>query len=134
MIGLCHNRKAAITKIYCPTRILHPRARDFLIKGIAKGALTADQVESKFAAWEADKANKVQGKIEGLSKDAASDKVARLKAEADANAAKAKAIEAKNTPEVEEAPVEEAATEVEATEEAPATEESTDAPAEESAE
>lgn len=92
--------------------------KNHLIKGIAKGALTADQVESKFAAWEADKANKIQGKIEGLGKDAANDKVARLQAEADANAAKAKAIEAKNTPEVEEAPVEEAAAEVETTEEA----------------
>jgi small subunit ribosomal protein S16 len=96
--------------------------KNHLIKGIAKGALTTDQVESKFAAWEADKANKIQGKIDGLGKDAASDKVARLQAEADANAAKAKAIEAKNTPEVEEAPVEEAAAEVEATEEAPAVE------------
>ncbi len=98
--------------------------KNHLIKGIAKGALTTDQVESKFAAWEADKANKIQGKIEGLGKDAASDKVARLQAEADANAAKAKAIEAKNTPEVEEAPEVEAATEVEATEEA-----ATEAPA-----
>jgi len=112
--------------------------KNHLIKGIAKGALTAEQVEAKFAAWEADKANKVQGKIEGLSKDAASDKAARLQAEADSNAAKAKAIEAKNTPEVEEAPaVEEVAAEetvAETTEEAPAAEEATDAPAEESAE
>lgn len=116
--------------------------KNHLIKGIAKGALTAEQVEAKFAAWEADKASKIQGKIDGLSKDAANDKVARLKAEADANAAKAKAIEAKNTPEAEvtEAPAEEvevaaeAATEAEATEEAPAADESTDAPAEESAE
>jgi len=69
--------------------------KNHLIKGIAKGALTAEQVEAKFAAWEADKAAKIQGKIEGLSKNAATDKVARLKAEADANAAKAKAIEAK---------------------------------------
>ena len=134
--------------------------KNHLIKGIAKGALTAEQVEAKYAAWEADKANKIQGKVDGLSKNADADKAARLKAEADSNAAKAKAIEAKNTPEVEEAPVEEveAATEeateevaVEAateeateapaaeetpaaTEEAPAAEEATDAPAEESAE
>jgi len=113
--------------------------KNHLIKGIAKGALTADQVESKFAAWEADKSNKIQDKVEGLSKNAANDKVARLNAEAEVNAAKAKAIEAKNTPEVEEAPVEEVAAEVEVSEEAateevaetPAAEEATETPAEE---
>lgn len=103
--------------------------KNHLLKGVTKGALTAEQVETKFAAWEAEKAAKIQGKIEGLGKDAVADKAARLKAEAEANEAKAKAIEAKNTP-VEEAPVvEEAATEeVEATE--AAAEETTEAPAE----
>lgn len=101
--------------------------KNHLLKGVTKGALTAEQVETKFAAWEADKASKIQGKIEGLGKDAVADKAARLKAEADANDAKAKAIEAKNTP-VEEAPVvEEAAEEAEATTE----ETTTEAPAEE---
>lgn len=100
--------------------------KNHLLKGVTKGALTAEQVETKFAAWEADKASKIQGKIEGLGKDAVADKAARLKAEADANEAKAKAIEAKNTP-VEEAPVvEEAAEEAEATTE----ETTTEAPAE----
>ncbi len=103
--------------------------KNHLLKGVTKGALTAEQVETKFSAWEADKASKIQGKIEGLGKDAVADKAARLKAEADANEAKAKAIEAKNTP-VEEAPVveEAAAEEVEASTEEVATEE---APAEE---
>ena len=103
--------------------------KNHLLKGVTKGALTAEQVETKFAAWEAEKAAKIQGKIEGLGKDAVADKAARMKAEAEANEAKAKAIEAKNTP-VEEAPVvEEAATEeVEATE--AAAEETTEAPAE----
>jgi len=103
--------------------------KNHLLKGVTKGALTAEQVETKFAAWEADKASKIQGKIEGLGKDAVADKAARLKAEADVNEAKAKAIEAKNTP-VEEAPVveEAAAEEVEASTEEVATEE---APAEE---
>lgn len=82
--------------------------KNHLLKGVAKGALTLEQVESKFAAWEAEKAAKIQGKIEGLGKNAAADKAARLKAEAEANEAKAKAIEAKNTPAVEEAPAEEA--------------------------
>lgn len=108
--------------------------KNHLLKGVTKGALTAEQVETKFAAWEAEKASKIQGKIEGLGKDAVADKAARLKAEADANEAKAKAIEAKNTP-VEETPVvEEAAEEAEAaTEEATpeaAAEETTEAPAE----
>jgi len=80
--------------------------KNHLLKGVTKGALTAEQVEAKFAAWEADKANKIQGKIDGLDKSADADKAARLKAEADANAAKAKAIEAKYTPEVEETPEE----------------------------
>jgi small subunit ribosomal protein S16 len=126
--------------------------KNHLLKGVTKGALTAEQVEAKFAAWEADKANKIQGKIDGLGKSADADKTARLKAEADANAAKAKAIEAKYTPEVEETPAEEvvaeeapateevvaeeapAAEEVVATEEAPVAEEAaTEAPAEEAA-
>lgn len=100
--------------------------KNHLIKGITKGALTAEQVEAKFASWEADKANKIQGKIDGLSNNEAADKVARLKAEADANAAKAKAIEEKNAPVVEEEPAVEAEVEITeeaATEEAPATEE-----------
>lgn len=100
--------------------------KNHLLKGVTKGALTAEQVETKFAAWEAEKADKIQGKIEGLGKDAVADKAARLKAEADANEAKAKAIEAKNTPAVEEAPAEE---EAEVSTEA-AAEEVTEAPAE----
>lgn len=101
--------------------------KNHLLKGVTKGALTAEQVETKFAAWEAEKAAKVQGKIDGLGKDAVADKAARLKAEAEANEAKAKAIEAKNTPAVEE--VEAPAEEAEASTEA-ATEETTEAPAE----
>ncbi|MES2554557.1 MAG: 30S ribosomal protein S16 [Bacteroidota bacterium] len=95
--------------------------KNHLLKGIAKGALTAEQVETKFAAWEAEKAGKIQGKVEGLGKNAEADKVARLKAETEANAAKAKAIEAKNTPEVEEV-AEEVAPEAEDTTEAPVAE------------
>ena len=87
--------------------------KNHLLKGVTKGALTAEQVEAKFSAWEADKASKIQGKIEGLGKDAVADKAARLKAEAEAHEAKAKAIEAKNTPAEEEAPVVEAETEIE---------------------
>ena len=89
--------------------------KNHLIKGIAKGALTAEQVEEKFAVWLADKDNKITGKKDGLAKNEASDKAARLKAEVLANEARAVAVEAKNNPVevVEEAPVaEEAAEEV----------------------
>ena len=91
--------------------------KNHLLNGVKKGALTADQVEAKFATW--------------LAENADADKTARLKAEADANSARVAAIEAKNAPVVEE--VAEEVAEVEATEEAApeATEEATEAPAEE---
>ena len=99
--------------------------KNHLIKGVAKGAFTEAQMEEKFAAWLSEKESKISGKSEGLAKSAAQDKAARLKAEAEVNAQRAKEIEAKNTP-VEETPevVEEAAPEVtaEETTEAPAAE------------
>lgn len=108
--------------------------KNHLLKGVTKGALTADQVETKFAAWEAEKASKIQGKIEGLGNDAVADKAARLKAEADANEAKAKAIEAKNTPAVEEPAAEEVEATTDETPEAAAEETTTEAPAAEEGE
>lgn len=99
--------------------------KNHLIKGVAKGAFTEAQMEEKFAAWLSEKESKISGKSEGLAKSAAQDKAARLKAEAEVNAQRAKEIEAKNTP-VEETPevVEEAAPEAtaEETTEAPAAE------------
>jgi small subunit ribosomal protein S16 len=76
--------------------------KNHLINGIKKGALTEADVETKFAAWEAEKANKISNKKDGLANSAVAAKAAALKAEAESNAAKAKAIEAKNAPEVEE--------------------------------
>lgn len=76
--------------------------KNHLINGIKKGALTEADVETKFAAWEAEKANKINNKKDGLANSAVAAKAAALKAESESNAAKAKAIEAKNTPEVEE--------------------------------
>lgn len=107
--------------------------KNHLLNGIKKGALTAEQVETKFAAWEAEKAGKIDSKKEGLVKSAATEKAARLKAEEEVNAAKAKAIEAKNTPAVEEAPEAETAEETTDAPEA-AAEETTEAAAEETAE
>jgi small subunit ribosomal protein S16 len=104
--------------------------KNHLIKGIAKGALNEAQVEEKFAKWVEEKAAKIEAKSTGLSKAAEKAAADKLQAEAEVSAARAKEIEAKNTPEVEEAPVEEAATE--ATEETPAAEEATpEAPADE---
>ena len=115
--------------------------KNHLLNGVKKCALTADQVEAKFAAWVAEKEAKISGKKDGLAKNAAADKAARMKAEADANAAKAAAVEAKNNP-VEEvvADTEVEVSNEEATEEATeaaaeeATEEATETPAEEAGE
>jgi small subunit ribosomal protein S16 len=91
--------------------VLH---KNHLLNGVKKGALTTEQAEEKFAAWLAEKDAKVTGKVDTLAKNEAADKAARMKAEEVANAAKAAAVEAKNTPvveEVEEAPVAKEATE-----------------------
>lgn len=98
--------------------------KNHLIKGIAKGALTPEQVEEKFNKWLDEKSGKVDSKKDNLAKAAEKAKADALKAEAEVSAARAKEIEAKNTPEVEEAPVEEAAApEATTEEEAPAAEE-----------
>jgi small subunit ribosomal protein S16 len=94
--------------------------KNHLIKGIAKGALTMEQVETKFNAWMETKEAQITVKVDGLGSENDKQKAARLKAEEDVKIAREKAIEAKNAPEVveEEAPVAE-----ETTEEVPATEE-----------
>ena len=107
--------------------------------GVNKGAITQEQADQKFAEWVAEKDNKVQSKVDGLSQARSEQRAAALKAEEakkDAIAAKIQerlaAEAAANAPAVEateEAPA------VEATEEAPAEEVITEeAPAEESAE
>lgn len=100
--------------------------KNHLLNGVKKGALTAEQVEEKFAKWLADKDAKVQNKVAGLAKNAEQEKVARHQAEEAAKAAKAAVVAAKNAPVVEEVAEEvaseEAVAEV-AVEEAPAAEE-----------
>ena len=76
--------------------------KNHLIKGVAKGALTMEQVEERFTAWLAAKEAKIEGKKDGLVKNAEQERVARLKAEEAANAAKAAELAAKNAPVVEE--------------------------------
>jgi len=98
--------------------------KNHLLNGVKKGALTAEQVEERFNQWLASKEAKIEGKISGLAKNAEKQKADRMAAEVAANAAKAAAVEAKNTPEVEEVVAEEVpATEEVVAEEAPATEE-----------
>jgi len=95
--------------------VLH---KNHLLKGVAKGALTLEQAEEKFAKWLVEKDSKIEGKKDSLSNTATKEKNARMKAEAEANIAKAAAIEAKN------APVEEVVAEEIASEEAPSTDDS----------
>lgn len=104
--------------------------------GVAKGAFDEAEADKRFAAWLESKEQKVQGKVEGLSKAQADAKKAALEAEVKVNdarlAAAAQVIaDAKAAEEAANAPVaEEVVATEEATEgEAPAaeTEENTEA-------
>jgi len=92
--------------------------------GLKKGALTEEQVESKFQEWLDQKEGKITGKKTSLvsAKDEA--RKAALAAEAIKKEEKAAAIAAKNVPVVEETPEEEEAPAAEATEETSAEAES----------
>ncbi|MCC7331767.1 MAG: 30S ribosomal protein S16 [Flavobacteriales bacterium] len=96
--------------------------KNHLDKGVAKGALTQDQADKKFAAWLNKKEGKIQSKKDSLSKDAASKAKARFSAEQEANTKKAASILAKNTPPPVEAPQEEAPADETPVAEAPAEE------------
>lgn len=115
--------------------------------GVSKGALTQKDADAKFEAWLEDKANRIQAKVDGLSKEEAkaqADAFAAEKAVNEKRVADAKALaeeaaaeeaaaqaaaeaeaEAAAAPEVE---AEEAATEEAATEEAPAADATEEAP------
>lgn len=77
-----------------------------LLGGVAKGALTEEQVEEKFTAWVAEKDKSVAGKIANLDKAKADAKAKALAAEKEVN--EKRILAATET----EAPEEEAATEV----------------------
>ncbi len=96
--------------------------------GVNKGAISQEEADKKFADWEAEKAGKVQSKVDGLSQARSDQRAAALKAEE----AKREAIAAKiqerlaaeaaaNAPAVEtateDAPAEEAGAEETAAEE-----------------
>jgi small subunit ribosomal protein S16 len=79
--------------------------------GLKKGALTEEQVETRFQAWLDQKDGKITGKKTGLVTSKEEARKAALAAEAKKKEAKAAAIAAKNAPPVEEveAPAEDAA-------------------------
>lgn len=79
--------------------------------GLKKGALTEEQVETKFQAWLDQKEGKISNKKDNLATSKADARKAAAAAEAKKKEAKAAAIAAKNTPPVEEAPAEETAAE-----------------------
>ena len=81
--------------------------------GIAKGALSQEQADKKFADWKAQRDAKIEAKKQGLSKDAADkakEAIAKKKAEAEEAARKAaeEAAAAKAAEEATEAPAENA--------------------------
>lgn len=85
--------------------------------GVNKGAITQEQADAKFEEWKASKDAQIQGKVDSLAKQKASDAKARLDAEAKVNAARAEAIQAKQVVEEPVAETEEAETNVDAVEE-----------------
>jgi len=88
--------------------------------GVKKGALTAEQAETKFAEWLSAKDGKIEGKKDSLTKSKDEVRKAALAAEAKKNADRAATLAIKNAPVVEEVVEEE--TVAETTEEAPAAE------------
>jgi small subunit ribosomal protein S16 len=106
--------------------------KNHLDKGVEKGALTEADAQKKFDAWMQEKESKISGKSDSLAKAKEEAEAAKLAAEKEVNEARAKELEAKNAPEVEETEevAEEGAAE-ESAEETPAAE--AEAPAEEEA-
>ncbi len=81
--------------------------KNHLVKGVAKGALTEAEVETKFNAWKSAKEQKIQAKKDKLK---AGEKVAidkQLEIEAEVNKARAEALAKKVADEAEAAKAEE---------------------------
>ena len=99
-----------------------------LLGGVAKGALTLEEAETKLAAWLEQKTSKIDSKISSLEKEEANKKAKELEAEKLVNKARVEAqVAAAEEASAEEAPAEEAPTEEAPAEEVVAEE----APAEE---
>lgn len=73
-----------------------------LLNGVKKGALTAEQVEEKFAKWLDEKTNKIETKATTLVTEKQTKRLADMEREAKVNADRAAKIAAKNSPVVEE--------------------------------
>ncbi|MGP1610626.1 MAG: 30S ribosomal protein S16 [Candidatus Cryptobacteroides sp.] len=76
--------------------------RKHLAGGVAKGALTQEEADKKFAEWKARRDAKIEAKKSGLSKAAADKAKAAAEAEAKVNKERAEALNKKRE-EVEEA-------------------------------
>lgn len=96
-----------------------------LLGGVAKGAFTEEEAETRFDAWMTQKEKKVQAKKDGLVVSTENSKKTQLEMEAKKNAERANAIAKRNAqavaaarsaaaPEVEEAPEAAASEETEA--------------------
>ncbi|HZL10701.1 MAG TPA: 30S ribosomal protein S16 [Prolixibacteraceae bacterium] len=68
-----------------------------LLGGVAKGAFTAEVAETRFEAWLAEKANKVQAKKDGLITSSESSRTAQLEMETKKNTERANAIAKRNS-------------------------------------
>jgi small subunit ribosomal protein S16 len=90
--------------------------KDHLLRGVKKGALTAEQAEAKFAKWLEEKDGKINSKKDSLKGYKADEYKKRMASEAETRNKKIAAKAAKAEPAVEEA--------------APAAEEGGEAPAE----
>ena len=67
-----------------------------LLGGVAKGAFTAEEAETRFDAWVAEKANKVQAKKDGLVTNIETTKKTQFEMETKKNEARMKAIAKRN--------------------------------------
>ncbi|MAJ32242.1 MAG: 30S ribosomal protein S16 [Flavobacteriaceae bacterium] len=102
-----------------------------LVKGVAKGALTEEQVEERFQSWLSEKEKSNQSKIDEINKSSNDQRAKALEAEKEVSEKRAAEIAAANAPE----PVEEEAVVEASSEEAPAEETvAEEAPAEEASE
>jgi small subunit ribosomal protein S16 len=71
--------------------------KDHLLRGVTKGALTAEQAEAKFQTWMTEKEGKIQSKIDKLANLAATDKKKRHEAESKINEERAAALAKKKS-------------------------------------
>ena len=92
--------------------------RKHLAEGVAKGALTQAEADAKFAAWKAQRDEKIEAKKTGIKNDAIAKAKAAKAAEAKVNEARAEAIAKKHAAAEEAAKAEEAEAAAEQVEEA----------------